>query len=716
MWSLRGKYLSVFFIILLVNIILLGFTSINSTHDLNEEIDFINMKTNRFKITNYISHSPIAVFGNNDLINQASAENWAGNGTVEDPFIISEYLINSDQIQIQIHDTNLHLIIEDCNLIGEISQTTGIYLWNVQNIRIRNTIITSNQVGINIDGDPINNLTSSNNAIESNVIFNIQEQGIWIGRSINNNLSYNTIFETNYGLVLFESDNHSIVSNNFSLNWWSGIILQHSSNNLIKGNSIQNNTIGMEISECCETYPNRSGNNKVIENNIAYNNDYGLQIFGTEFYQPNWFSEPTLDDLFGEASMNNSVFNNNFIWNKAEFRDPKTPDVIHEHVHNEGYNNNFSYNYWDGYLGSDENFDGIGDTPYDISFFPTIDPFPLINQYQGGIVPNKPIVEIEGISYFDTDQDTIPDWYEEENGLDVNSNDYFDDHDVDGMPNYWEFQMNLNSSFNDASDDNDLDGLTNLDEFLFGSSAKIADTDSDRMDDLYEYRMGLNPTIDDFDLDKDEDSIPNGAEFLLGLNANEDDTFLDNDEDGMLNVWEYQMGLNIFLNDRDQDLDEDGMLNFWEYRMNFNASFNDALEDPDGDWVPNIGEYHAGSNPHDFWNVPIIYSVFPFIISAVHVIFIIEIAIMAGIGLIIANFYVKQQKKRFTQRFGAPDYEIAKKMERGQFTNYDTFMKALELNIDLKEEYEFTLEIQKEEEHQKEIDTADPDDNHVLDG
>jgi parallel beta-helix repeat protein len=716
MWSLKGKNLSVFFSILLVNIILLGFTSINSTHNHDEELDFINMKTDRLKITNYISHSPINIFGNNDLINQASAENWIGNGTAEDPYIISGFLIENVQTQIRVQDTDLHFIIKDCNLIGGFSGE-GIYLWNVHNIKIVNTIISSNTVGIIIDGDPTSNSTSSYNIIDSNVIFNIQEQGIWIGSSTNNNFSFNIIYESSNGLILFESDNNSIISNNISLNWWSGIILQHSSNNLLKGNYIQNNTIGVEINECCETYPTRSGNNKLIENTIAYNNEHGLQIYGTEFYQPNFwpYIEPTFDDLFGKGSINNTVLYNNFIWNWAYMRDPENSDVIFEQVHNEGENNNFSHNYWDDYPGSDENFDGIGDVPFSITFSPTADPFPLINQYKGGIVPNKPTIEVEGILYFDTDQDSIPDWYEVEHGLNITYNDAFDDHDLDKMPNIWEFQMELNASFNDASDDKDLDGLTNLDEYIFGTSAKTRDTDFDQMDDNYEYIMGLNGTFDDFDLDKDKDSIPNGAEYLLGLSAKEDDTFLDSDEDGMFNVWEYHMGLNLFLNDRELDFDEDGMDNFWEYRMGFNASFNDALEDPDGDWVPNIGEYRAGSNPHDFWNVPIIYPVFPFILSAVHVIFMLEITIMAVIGLLIANLYVKRQQQRFTQRFGAPDYESAKKMEKGKFTEYSTFLKAQELNIDLIEEYEFTLEIQKEEDHEKEMITTNPANNHVID-
>ncbi|MHA1983528.1 MAG: hypothetical protein ACW967_04160 [Candidatus Hodarchaeales archaeon] len=136
------------------------------------------------------------------------------------------------------------------------------------------------------------------------------------------------------------------------------------------------------------------------------------------------------------------------------------------------------------------------------------------------------------------------------------------------------------------------------------------------------------------------------------MSAITDDTFLDNDFDAMPNVWEYQMGLNLLQNDTELDFDEDGMSNIWEYNNNFNASFNDAYEDPDGDWMINIGEYRHGSNPHDFWSVPLISSFFPFI-SAVHFMFFLEVVFMAVIRIALAVLFINYQKKQFTNRLKA---------------------------------------------------------------
>ncbi|MHA1983527.1 MAG: hypothetical protein ACW967_04155 [Candidatus Hodarchaeales archaeon] len=40
-------------------------------------------------------------------------------------------------------------------------------------------------------------------------------------------------------------------------------------------------------------------------------------------------------------------------------------------------------------------------------------------------------------------------------------------------------------------------------------------------------------------------------------------------------------------------------------------------------------------------------------------------------------------------------------MDKGNFLDYNTFLKAQQLNIDYKEEYEFMLELQQVEDNQK---------------
>jgi hypothetical protein len=64
------------------------------------------------------------------------------------------------------------------------------------------------------------------------------------------------------------------------------------------------------------------------------------------------------------------------------------------------------------------------------------------------------------------------------------------DVDGDGMPDWWEEQMGLNSSANDSWLDYDGDGLTNLEEFLYGSDPWNTDTDGDGVRDGDEYGDG----------------------------------------------------------------------------------------------------------------------------------------------------------------------------------------------------------------------------------
>ncbi len=142
----------------------------------------------------------------------------------------------------------------------------------------------------------------------------------------------------------------------------------------------------------------------------------------------------------------------------------------------------------------------------------------------------------------DSDQDGMPDWWEEVMGF--NSTDPIDadlDEDSDGIPNLWEYQMNLIPvDDTDASLDYDNDGLSNLQEYGEGTNANSADTDSDLMPDGWEVNMGLNATLDDADLDKDNDALTNLKEYYHGLNATNPDTDSDNLTDG----WEVSFGMN----------------------------------------------------------------------------------------------------------------------------------------------------------------------------
>ncbi|MHA2336100.1 MAG: SBBP repeat-containing protein [Candidatus Hodarchaeales archaeon] len=329
----------------------------------------------------------------------------------------------------------------------------------------------------------------------------------------------------------------------------------------------------------------------------------------------------------------------------------------------------------------------------------------------------------------DTDYDGIPDGYEYQMGLNLVIDDAQDDLDSDVMPNLWEYQNGLNAGLNDQLEDLDSDGLPNLWEFLLGSNANNStdiwlDADNDTMPNLWEYQAGLRPlfndTQDDLDSDGmpnlweyqnrlnvsfndtqedlDGDGLPNLMEFLLGSNANNPaDSWLDTDQDTMPNLWEYQKGLNPLINDAQDDLDSDEMPNLWEYQNGLNVSKNDALDDLDGDWVPNIFEYRIGTNINDFWSFPLITPNFPYVFSAPHLLLFLTIIFCAGFGVffgILLQKYKQYSLQRLLiKKFNVRDYQTALLMEKGHFTDYDVFKKALKLNISSLEEYEFQLDL-----------------------
>ncbi|TMO54163.1 M4 family metallopeptidase [Pseudoalteromonas phenolica] len=100
------------------------------------------------------------------------------------------------------------------------------------------------------------------------------------------------------------------------------------------------------------------------------------------------------------------------------------------------------------------------------------------------------------------------------------------DSDQDGMPDFWEERFGLNP--NDASDaeiDTDNDGLSNLNEFLNSTNPSLNDTDNDGMPDGWEVQYGLAPTNpEDAALDADNDGFSNLDEYRVGTAPNDSES------------------------------------------------------------------------------------------------------------------------------------------------------------------------------------------------
>jgi len=112
-----------------------------------------------------------------------------------------------------------------------------------------------------------------------------------------------------------------------------------------------------------------------IMNNLFESNNCGLRIKGSEHCKviSNRFVDNHKGMYFCCGAKNNIAYHNVFI-NNSNFNGDDTagPNTWYDDINREG-------NYWDDYTGIDENNDGIGDIPYNITNYGEQDLYPLMN-------------------------------------------------------------------------------------------------------------------------------------------------------------------------------------------------------------------------------------------------------------------------------------------------------------------------------------------------
>ncbi len=151
---------------------------------------------------------------------------------------------------------------------------------------------------------------------------------------------------------------------------------------------------------------------------------------------------------------------------------------------------------------------------------------------------------IDGVSVYnidvDSDDDGLPNWWENYHGYDINSDDSQLDLDVDGLTTIEEFNNNTSPNAVDSDEDGIDDGL---EVNLHQTEPLLADTDGDGLSDGEEINVYLsNPLL----ADTDNDGFPDAFEVnntLDPLDGN--DALLDNDSDGFTNLEEFFFDSNI---------------------------------------------------------------------------------------------------------------------------------------------------------------------------
>ena len=291
----------------------------------------------------------------------------SGSGAVVD---ISEHWVNISGFTIQKSGSNL----------GH----SGIIIKSDYNTIANNIISSNNNNGINIYGFGNNTIVNNkiisnsgygiffseafcNNIIGNNITLNTRD-GIYIELGGGNLIIGNDISFNNIGITLFDSQTN-VTSNNIFMNSWFGLHVLYEDSCIIYDNEIRLN-VGCGIGLIESNYHN------IISNTIIFNHGHGiyLNISSYNNIKGNIIclnsGNGILLDFYGDSNL---IYHNNFLNNTQnafdEFNNTWYCETLREG------------NYWDDYNGTDDDGDGIGDTPYDIPGGDNQDLYPLMDLY-----------------------------------------------------------------------------------------------------------------------------------------------------------------------------------------------------------------------------------------------------------------------------------------------------------------------------------------------
>ena len=171
---------------------------------------------------NYTTRDPINIKGNEEFHENAEENNWPGEGTEQDPYVIEDYEIDGSEptYAIIIGHTDVHFVIRNNYLYNAWFPEPYWYTGAVTLVNITNGMVNNNTIRFSSFG--VNLMSLSYNQVLNNTFIG-NDQGIRVSNSHSNRLSgnYITIKDGSpvihhSGIHLKSSENNRITENNIS--------------------------------------------------------------------------------------------------------------------------------------------------------------------------------------------------------------------------------------------------------------------------------------------------------------------------------------------------------------------------------------------------------------------------------------------------------------------------------------------------------------------
>lgn len=318
----------------------------------------ITIKNNVYTLTGDFTNTTIIV-ERDGIILDGAGYSIKGLGTYYHRGVDISNRTNSTIKNLEINQFGMGIMMRHAskNTLREnnITATTAFFM-----IKADDNVIAANTV-TNDQGYAIYGNGSRNQIIDNHFLEGGTGMGIYLYWSSNNNtISRNTITKR-IGINLGDSQ-YNIISNNTIIGGdkemgSAGILLARSSTNQVFGNTVK----GKVSEESQALYISHDSFNNLIFENTFENNTLGVAL-GAQVVDTLW------NNIY-----NNTLYRNNFLNNtKDVWIAPNAPINY--------WDNGREGNFWGSYNGTDNNQDGIGDTPFVIGNN-NIDHRPLIAPY-----------------------------------------------------------------------------------------------------------------------------------------------------------------------------------------------------------------------------------------------------------------------------------------------------------------------------------------------